>query len=912
MPHAMRIGGTLTTVLVAYWVYCLVAVPLIEPPFDPSKRAQVSDEDFKRAQVRSDRRITELAEFFPPGSPVLESPKIIQTDQAKLVVGEITPQPDGRVLLKPCTILYTPGAPDDPPDERRRRTIVLEVPEGALLRFDAPFDESFDLGGARKRGRLLDGELLGQTVIRGAGRPDDPSDDLWIATRQVKLDEERIWTPHPVTFRYGPHFGQGRQMTIRLLPRETDGSEPGQGPQVAGIKSFELVHVDRLHLEVPTNGNLSLGNTAAATRPHPAAAPPPSPNGRGKKMQPVEVSCAGTFLFDVIRKKATLRDRVEVVGIQPDGLHDRVSADVLDIVFESRRRKASPTGATVQASPPPGAKSKDTPPPTEPAEPPPDEPGPLELQPRLLEAWGNPVIVSSPHEQFDARGDHLALDLVDRRIELDNKRHEDQAPRAAAPSTPKTVWLRYGLNSFQATSLVYHAHPDPKRIGRLAAVGPGVLQGRTEKRPDDVLEVRFNDNLVLQPLKQDGVVYPTISLYGNPTLDYRGVGHLSADEMHVYFNEIPGPTPADRWRLELSRMQADRQVTITAPQLSSDPLDQLQVWFNRQVPALDPTAVAGSPGGEGFVPAVSNPAMGGNGSPEEPTNHFHVTAKQVLAEIALEEKRARLNELIVNGQVRLAETRTRRPDEKPFVVEGDQIRVHDASSPAARIIVVGQQAKVEGRGLGLTGNEIDLNRGLNRLQIEGPGAMDLPPLTRDLQGRKITSTGPMRVLWQRKMEFDGRTIRFLGSVVAASQDQQILTETLEADLLEPIRFSELKFDKRNGRDQREKQDLQEIRCLGDVTINSRTVENERLMSTENFQTRDLKINLQTGEVTAGGPGELTSRHYSTGRQFLMPGTNDTARPANGAQGKGARHLLCEAPEGPFRQKVPGTFSASRE
>jgi hypothetical protein len=29
-----------------------------------------------------------------------------------------------------------------------------------------------------------------------------------------------------------------------------------------------------------------------------------------------------------------------------------------------------------------------------------------------------------------------------------------------------------------------------------------------------------------------------------------------------------------------------------------------------------------------------------------------------------------------------------------------------------------------------------------------------------------------------------------------------------------------------------------------------------------------------------------------------------------ARGKGDRHLLCEAPEGPFRQKVPVTFSAA--
>ena len=30
-----------------------------------------------------------------------------------------------------------------------------------------------------------------------------------------------------------------------------------------------------------------------------------------------------------------------------------------------------------------------------------------------------------------------------------------------------------------------------------------------------------------------------------------------------------------------------------------------------------------------------------------------------------------------------------------------------------------------------------------------------------------------------------------------------------------------------------------------------------------------------------------------------------------SRGKGGRHLLCEAPEGPSRQKVPATFSPKR-
>ncbi|MBN1910636.1 MAG: c-type cytochrome [Pirellulales bacterium] len=42
-------------------------------------------------------------------------------------------------------------------------------------------------------------------------------------------------------------------------------------------------------------------------------------------------------------------------------------------------------------------------------------------------------------------------------------------------------------------------------------------------------------------------------------------------------------------------------------------------------------------------------------------------------------------------------------------------------------------------------------------------------------------------------------------------------------------------------------------------------------------------------------------------QFL-----EKTEPAGPDGGKGARHLLCEAPEGPFWQKVPGTFSAGRQ
>ena len=54
-------------------------------------------------------------------------------------------------------------------------------------------------------------------------------------------------------------------MHIRLLPVE-DGSSRrrGRGPSIGGLGSFELVHLDRLHLEVPGEG-LSPRIEASAT-----------------------------------------------------------------------------------------------------------------------------------------------------------------------------------------------------------------------------------------------------------------------------------------------------------------------------------------------------------------------------------------------------------------------------------------------------------------------------------------------------------------------------------------------------------------------------------------------------------------------------------------------------------------------
>ena len=71
-----------------------------------------------------------------------------------------------------------------------------------------------------------------------------------VATRDVELTESRVWTTHPVEFRFGASYGRGQQMLIKLLG--SDESAPGEqrraGRSPASSRSRSR-RLEQLHLE---------------------------------------------------------------------------------------------------------------------------------------------------------------------------------------------------------------------------------------------------------------------------------------------------------------------------------------------------------------------------------------------------------------------------------------------------------------------------------------------------------------------------------------------------------------------------------------------------------------------------------------------------------------------------------------
>jgi len=855
MTNLARIAGSFVIVLVVYGTYSVTAVPMIEPSLAAGQPATLPPGVGGGTPGGTNPQIAELDALFPPGSLRIENPKILQSDRVKLLIGDYQTDADGNVHIKPCAIILVPEPDGLTHDEQLRRAIVLEAPEGARLQFH----DRFDL--ARLRiGRLESSRLKGPITIRSAGKTDSPDDDLWVVTRDVELSEELVSTRHPVRFRYGPHYGSGRGMRIRLLPGDSASSpgRGGQGPNVAGLESFELAQLDGLHLRVPpksmalgadaptsttrgvpgnerSEGQVfhDLGHRSAMTQaprgPQELQAPG-NLNPQAAKDVPVDITCAGPFRFDAVKQQATFERNVVVTSRRGDagGPDQLKNCDRLSVYFRQR----------AAAKPAPGDGGAQS---TE------DSSGPGNLEPWRLEAVGRPVMFSAPSDSVEGRAERLQYNLITKNLALDGDR---------------SVFLRKGTQQIEARSLRYWSPEPPWQFGRMAAEGPGWIRASADDRPDDLFEARWNGRLQFQPYQQNQVV----SFTGGASLAYGAIGQLSAGEIHFYLKEVPAAPGSRRATLRPDRMQADGNVQLGSAQVSGE-VEQLQVWFEQ------PASASGEPAGQiaSSTAATGASASGGGAAPADsppseqpPQRHFHVTARLLQARVILRDRgeKSDVDELTLTDRVSLVQTQTATSGEKPVVVRGESIHVKDASKPHAALGIKGRPAYFEGRGLTIVGSNINLNAGTNRLWIDGPGFMDLPPPSRDLQGRPTSTKDPLRVDWQDRMEFDGRTVHFEGKVRATSRLQQLLTETLDACLDRTVRFAQAEKLNDPG-----SFDIEQIRCPGHVWMESRSMDEKNpdlLQSYEQMETQNLVINKTTGALAADGPGWIRSTSRGSG------------------------------------------------
>ena len=139
LAHFSRIAGSFLIVVIVYWLYALVAVPLIEPEAPEHLLTDIPLEEIERDKRILREQVRDFGIWFGTDDWEIKDAqllKVLETPQGKLLLKKYRNLPDGSVKIEPCTMIFVPEGTAESEQDRKRRAIVLRAPEGAILEFD--------------------------------------------------------------------------------------------------------------------------------------------------------------------------------------------------------------------------------------------------------------------------------------------------------------------------------------------------------------------------------------------------------------------------------------------------------------------------------------------------------------------------------------------------------------------------------------------------------------------------------------------------------------------------------------------------------------------------------------------------------------------------------------------------------
>jgi hypothetical protein len=807
---------------VAYQIYSISCVPLFEREI-----AAIEPGEFDKGEpgIPADPRILEL---FPEGAWERNNPKMLRTSGGMLLFRDYQPSDDGRLELKPCTVVvFTPS-------QGKQRPIILRAPAGAVLNFAGsmnPARAEF----SRLKGARLDGEI----EIFSPPTTPNGDDQLRITTRNVQIKPREIWTPHDVQFHYGPNHGRGRDLSITLTTDETTGPTDST---LGSLEMLELVHIDKLVMHVPGKGLLG---DESKLEPLPGRTPRPEATEKRETTQ-VEVTCQGAFQFNFLNGIASFEDHVDVIRMNADGPSDQLNCQQLQIHFNMQQDKSEESDSTEPNHAAMG----------------------IEVQ-RII-ALGLPVTLRAPSSQTTARCQQLEYNFLTRTIALSDSEQSEFTHRQ---------------HQVQAPKLEYTLREDPRRLGMLRASGPGVYQGVVSGKTNQVIHANWMGDLQLRPQDAKQADLHVMSVANGARVSMDNMGHFSAGQVHVWMRETPVDKSASRDSPKL-QVQPVKMLAVGDVQVDSDRLggntQRLEVWFD-SLSASQPNSPEQPSANPTSKPLSPTDSDQGNEGPEAPAQKLNFAGDLVRLHVLMSKPRPRLREAAIVGKVRLSQL-SAKPGVQPLVITGDMLQLQVDALNRGVADIHGTPALVQAQGLIMQGSSLHVTQRENRMWADGPGRMKLS--SRDPanpQDNERPET-PVWVSWQGGMDFDGQRVRFQRQIevkgvhTLKNGDRlhlQIEGHELQATLNRYVAFQQPK--------RQAKLDIAELRFVGDVFAENQTFDGQgELSSHERIKTSDLTLDRVSGQFQGQGPGWVSTIRYNQG---------DPRQPATAADRRGPRELI---------------------
>ncbi|HEY4309577.1 MAG TPA: hypothetical protein VGN12_09030 [Pirellulales bacterium] len=803
-----RVGGSFLMMVGIYWFYALAIVPFIEPTAEPRPEF-----DNIHVQGTAGTNVVELQRralnpWFAPGDWELSSPKVFESPRGKLLARDYKSLPDGRLHIWPCTLIFMSEEDAENEAERNRRAVILQAPEGAILRFDTPVDLK-----QMKIGKLVGGHMNGPITIRSDQRLPGPQDDLLITTRDAELIADKIVTPHPVDFRLGPNRGNGRDLEIVLAP-SANPAPNSPAPGFGGVNSITLKKDVRMRLYP---GQADMFPSPAGSSP---AQPTPQGSADPQDNLPVDITCDGAFKFDVTRFAAIFNKKVDVVRANLDGPSDQLTCEVLSLFFEP----AGGATADVQSkSPRPAALSK--------------------LEPSRIEAEGDPVVIRSPSRGIQSRGTRLEFDLKKNAGGMQGPGWLKAVRPGDASARPiEATWTReleFGpYEGAQCAKLVGDAHVESAGVGMLNAETIRLFMIEDMDTPADASGRR---RLVPDRLQAFERVH-----FESPTL-LGDVHHLQ-----VWLRR-PAPRPGTAIGKAGAAARKAGATAVAATTGAAGPVRQ-----------MTPAGMAGPHTGAAPPAAPIAPGRQVHVAGEL------LQVEALVGEVSTDVTRIHIERNVRLRETQVAEPGTRPLTMQGDQLDVDQpfpnqAVAHVVGNPAH---IEAREMTIDGNDIHIdrANNRAWVNgHGIMTIMVPPPQTTQAPGPPRPLE---ITWKGRMDFDGRDANFQDGVVVvtqqdKLTPEGLAQSEHQRLTCNLLQAMFEPRVVFDQM--------DPRARPQIRQVLCRQDVALEQRTLQAGRLSSLERMIAMDLAVEPATGNMNANGPGWVRRVWIDTGTGPRMPG-----------------------------------------
>jgi lipopolysaccharide export system protein LptA len=802
-------------VFVGYSAYSTLAVPLIEPAAPPAPVAANIElpSDSSNIDEINQRK---LAPYFAEDSwERTGRPKVLMTEKAIFVIKDHRTLDGDKVELTPFSMVILPTKKPGQETAPGRATII-QAPDGAVLEFDEPFDLKHI-----KSPHLIGGTLRGEINIYSQGTELGAKDDLRFVTRDIELRDDSISTPHEVKFQFGQSRGTAKDLEIKLKLSTEAGRRRGE---IEGIQSFELRK--NVHLEFVSANMVPGGNNADA----PAT--------------PITVASRGPFRFDMTELTAMFTDQVDVVHLNADGPGDQLRAEALLIHFARRLDKLGGHAG-----------------------------GSFDLEPQIVEATGDPVVIDAPSQSAHARCQRLEYNLINKRVVLEGS--ED-------------VVMQDRMNEIQTHKRLVYTPGAPGELATVTAKGPGHMQGTMPGERGDRYQVSWGDDLKLLPPSPDEPNH-VLALTGGAKVSVATVGNLGANNMYFYLTPTSSPpVVADKKDgafvpkmpdAQITKMQALGEVLIDSPQLHGD-VKRLMAWFERQPGKMNRPPAANVGNAAAAVPNGKPLAANGGAaapqpgkqSPPKPSDQYVVHGGELRLKFITRGQQQDLSEVKLSENVTVQRGQNGEMHElKPLNIDADSLTATRLDTPTATVEAQGHPAVIDAQGMRLSGNQIKIDQAENQMWINGPGRLQLP-MARDLNGQQLANPQVLKTIWTDGLEFNGRKAEFKGNVVAQTEEQRLEADVLAVELTRSVDFSGAQHGNAAGMSP----EVKIIDARKRVLIENQSHDpiTGKLTSQDSLSLQYVTVNQQTGDISGQGPGHVISvRKDMPLGAMNMPGDN---------------------------------------